>query len=105
VKRGKKQMTTQKTAIITAAGKGMGEAIARELAAAGYNLALLSASGGAVALAEELGGFGVTGSVTSNDDLQKLVDGAMERYGRIDAVVNRAGRGRHSSRATGSRPG
>jgi NAD(P)-dependent dehydrogenase (short-subunit alcohol dehydrogenase family) len=91
VKRGKKQMTTQKTAIITAAGKGMGEAIARELAAAGYNLALLSASGGAVALAEELGGFGVTGSVTSNDDLQKLVDGAMERYGRIDAVVNNTG--------------
>ena len=81
----------QKTAIITAAGKGMGAAIARELAAAGYNLALLSASGGAMALAEELGGFGLTGSVTSNDDLQKLVEGAMERYGRIDAVVNNTG--------------
>jgi NAD(P)-dependent dehydrogenase (short-subunit alcohol dehydrogenase family) len=84
-------MTTQKTAIVTAAGKGMGAAIARELAAAGYNLALLSASGGAVALAEELGAFGLTGSVTSNEDLQKLVDGAMEKYGRIDAVVNNTG--------------
>ena len=39
-------MTTQKTAIVTAAGKGMGAAIARELSDAGYNLALLSASGG-----------------------------------------------------------
>lgn len=84
-------MTTQKTAVITAAGKGMGAAIAQELASAGYNLALLSSSGGAVALAQELGGFGLTGSVTSSDDLQKLVDGAMERYGRIDAVVNNTG--------------
>ncbi|MCB9008998.1 MAG: SDR family oxidoreductase [Ardenticatenaceae bacterium] len=84
-------MTTQKTAIVTAAGKGMGAAIARELAVAGYNLALLSASGGAVDLAKELGGFGLTGSVTSQADLQKLVEGAMGRYGRIDAVVNNTG--------------
>jgi NAD(P)-dependent dehydrogenase (short-subunit alcohol dehydrogenase family) len=84
-------MTTQKTAIVTAAGKGMGAAIARELAAAGYNLALLSASGGAVALAEELGGFGLTGSVTSHEDLHKFVEGALKRYGRIDAVVNNTG--------------
>ena len=82
---------TQKTAIITAAGKGMGAAIARELSAAGYNLGLLSASGGAVALAKELGGLGLTGSVTNNEDLQKLVDGTMARYGRIDAVVNNTG--------------
>ena len=84
-------MTTQKTAIVTAAGKGMGAAIARELAAVGYNLALLSASGGAVDLAKELGGFGLTGSVTSQADLQKLVEGAMGRYGPIDAVVNNTG--------------
>lgn len=84
-------MTTQKTAIITAAGKGMGAAIARELAEEGYNLALLSASGGAVALAKELGGLGMTGSVTNPDDLQKLVDETMGRYGRIDAVVNNTG--------------
>ena len=84
-------MTTKKTAVITAAGKGMGAAIARELASAGYNLALLSASGGAETVAEELGGFGLTGSVTSSADLQKLVDMTLERYGRIDAVVNNTG--------------
>lgn len=84
-------MSSQKTAIVTAAGQGMGAAIARELAADGYNLALLSNSGGAVALAEELGGWGMTGSVTNSDDLQKLVDGTMAKYGRIDAVVNNTG--------------
>jgi NAD(P)-dependent dehydrogenase (short-subunit alcohol dehydrogenase family) len=84
-------MTTQKTAIVTAAGKGMGAAIAHELAEAGYNLALMSPSGAAETLATELGGFGLTGSVTSSEDLQKLVDGTMARYGRIDAVVNHTG--------------
>ena len=84
-------MTQQKTAIVTAAGKGMGAAIARELAAAGYSLALLSPSGAAEALAQELGGIGLTGSVTSTADLQRLVEITMEGYGRIDAVVNHTG--------------
>src|SRR5690606_5262132 len=55
--------------------------------------AILSSSGKGAALAEELGGFGVTGSNQSNDDLQRLVDGTMERWGRIDALVNSAGHG------------
>ena len=57
-------MPNEKSAIVTAAGKGMGAAIARALHAEGYNLALLSNSGGAVALAEDLGGIGMTGSMT-----------------------------------------
>jgi len=81
----------EKVAIITAAGKGIGAAIARELAEVGYQLALLSSSGGAVVLAEELGGLGITGSVTDPDDLKNLVDTTMEKYGRVDAVVNNTG--------------
>jgi len=81
----------EKVAIITAAGKGIGAAIARELAEVGYQLALLSRSGGAVVLAEELGGLGITGSVTDPDDLKNLVDTTMEKYGRVDAVVNNTG--------------
>jgi len=35
----------------------------------------------------------VTGSNQSNDDLARLVEGAMKRWGRIDALVNSAGHG------------
>jgi len=82
---------SEKVAIITAAGQGIGAAIATELAASGYKVSLLSNSGGAVKLAQELGGSGLTGSVTSPADLAKLVEVTLEKYGRIDAVVNNTG--------------
>jgi len=81
----------RRVAIVTAAGKGMGAACARELAARGYSLALMSRSGGAADLARELGGVGLAGSVTEEADLRALVDGAMDAYGRVDAVVNSTG--------------
>ncbi len=84
-------MANEKVAIVTAAGKGMGASIARELQGAGYSLALMSNSGGAVALAEELGGIGMTGSVTVVEDLTALVDRTMAAHGRIDVVVNNTG--------------
>lgn len=88
-------MTTHETnapvAIVTAAGRGMGAAIARELHSRGYRLALMSPSGSAEALARELGAFGLSGSVASAQDLQRLVDGAVGAFGRVDAVVNHTG--------------
>jgi NAD(P)-dependent dehydrogenase (short-subunit alcohol dehydrogenase family) len=84
---------TQRVALITAGGSGMGAGAARRLAQDGYQVAILSSSGKGEALARELGGFGVTGSNQSNDDLGRLVDGALERWGRIDALVNSAGHG------------
>jgi NAD(P)-dependent dehydrogenase (short-subunit alcohol dehydrogenase family) len=71
----------------------MGAAAARRLAGDGFRVAILSSSGKGEALAGELGGVGVTGSNQSEDDLKRLVDGAMERFGRIDALVNSAGHG------------
>lgn len=82
-----------KVALITAGGSGMGAAAARKLREKGYEIGILSSSGRGEALARELGGFGVTGSNESNDDLKRLVDGAMERWGRIDVLVNSAGHG------------
>lgn len=86
-------MAVRKTAIITAGGSGMGAATARRLASDGYQVAILSSSGKGEALANELGGIGVTGSNQSPDDLQRLVDLVMDRWGRIDALVNSAGHG------------
>lgn len=86
-------MSAKKTALVTAGGSGMGADAARRLAADGFNVAILSSSGKGEALADELGGFGVTGSNRATADLQKLVDGAMDRWGRIDALVNSAGHG------------
>lgn len=86
-------MTDGKVALITAGGSGMGAAAARRLAGDGLRVAILSSSGKGEALAAELGGVGVTGSNTSNDDLARLVELAMTRWGRIDVLVNSAGHG------------
>ena len=80
-------------ALFTAAGSGIGAAAARKLAADGWWVAILSPSGRGEALAAELGGLGVTGSNLDAQDLQRLVDGAFARWGRIDAVINSAGHG------------
>ena len=82
-----------KVALITAGGSGMGADAARRLATDGFHVGILSSSGKGEALAADLGGLGVTGSNQSNDDLQRLVDAAMERWGRIDVLVNSAGHG------------
>ncbi|MBY5734386.1 SDR family oxidoreductase [Rhizobium leguminosarum] len=86
-------MAVEKVAIITAGGSGMGAQAAKRLAADGFKIAILSSSGKGEALAHKLGGIGVTGSNQSNDDLKRLVDGCMEKWGRIDALVNSAGHG------------
>jgi NAD(P)-dependent dehydrogenase (short-subunit alcohol dehydrogenase family) len=82
-----------KVAIVTAGGSGMGAAAARRLAQDGFKVAILSSSGKGEAMAKELGGIGITGSNQSNDDLKRLVDATMAKWGRIDALVNSAGHG------------
>jgi len=86
-------MTETKVAVLSAAGSGMGAGAARTLAAKGYKVGILSSSGKGEALAEELGGIGVTGSNQSNSDIRALVDKVMEAWGRIDVLVNSAGHG------------
>jgi NAD(P)-dependent dehydrogenase (short-subunit alcohol dehydrogenase family) len=84
-------MDDDPVAIVTASGRGIGRACAERLAADGYVPVLLSKSGAAVDVAEDLGGVGFEGSVTEPADLEALVTAAEERYGRIDAVVNNTG--------------
>ena len=86
-------MSGEKVALITAGGSGMGAEAARRLAADGFHVGILSSSGKGEALAAELGGLGVTGSNQSVEDLRRLADMAMQRWGRIDVLVNSAGHG------------
>ena len=85
-----------KVALIIGGGSGMGAGAARALAADGFAVGILSSSGKGEALAQELGGIGVTGSNQNTEDIARLVDLALERWGRIDVLVNSAG---HDPRA------
>ena len=86
-------MRIEKVAVVTAGGSGMGAGAARRLAADGFRVAILSSSGKGEALARELDGIGVTGSNQSLADLQRLTDQVLQKWGRIDVLVNSAGHG------------
>jgi len=90
--RGKLPMS-ERVAVVVAGGSGMGAAAARKLAQEGFNVAILSASGKGETLGKELDGIGVTGSNQSIDDLTRLVDLTLDRWGRIDVLVNSAAHG------------
>ena len=78
-----------KTALVTGASKGIGKAIATELAAAGATVVVGYRSGKdeAEALAGELGGSAVQADVSSAEEAKRLV----EEAGDLDILVNNAG--------------
>lgn len=83
-----------KVTIVTGAGRGIGHAIAEAAAAEG---AIIVASDidaeAAERTAAALGGeaIGLAADVSSAASVQALVDGVMDRFGRIDVLVNNAG--------------
>jgi len=78
-------------AIVTASSQGIGGGIARLLAERGYRVSLMARSAPVLAMATELGGTAIQGSVQEARDVERLVAHTMDRYGRIDAVVNNTG--------------
>lgn len=82
---------TQKVCLVTGGGRGIGGAVAREMHARGYRLALMSPSDSCETLAAELGGVARRGVAQSEDDLKGIVDTALSAFGRIDAVLNHTG--------------
>ncbi len=86
-------MSDKPVALIVGGGSGIGADAARKLASSGYNIGVMSSSGKGEALATELGGLGFTGSNLVVDDLQQFVDRTLQKYGRIDGVVNCTGHG------------
>jgi NAD(P)-dependent dehydrogenase (short-subunit alcohol dehydrogenase family) len=84
-------MNFQRVAIVTAASRGIGAGCARELAARGYKVSLMARSQSVFDLADELGGMAIQGSIANAQDLKSLVETTLDRFGRIDAVVNSFG--------------
>jgi 3-oxoacyl-[acyl-carrier protein] reductase len=87
-----------KTAVITGAGQGLGKAIALRLAEMGANVVLndIPASETIDKTAEEFAnkGFNVAvskGDVRSEEDADRLMQTAVDRFGSIDILVNNAG--------------
>ena len=84
-------MPERPVAIITGASKGMGAACARELANRGYRVSLMARGPEVESLADSLEGRATRGSLGDASDLERLVAGTLDAYGRIDAVVNNGG--------------
>ena len=97
-------MTDKSVAIVTGASRGIGKAIAKELAQLGFNVVInyydfkdgQADDAGAFETADEIRGLGVKcetlrGDVSCPQDRQKLVEFAKEKFGRCDMLINNAG--------------
>jgi NAD(P)-dependent dehydrogenase (short-subunit alcohol dehydrogenase family) len=100
------QMLAGKVTVVTGAGRGIGREIALLAAAHGASVVVndlgagvdgegadASLAGETVALIVKLGGSAITNgdSVADPQGAQRIVESAVERFGRIDVVVNNAG--------------
>ena len=95
------QDTTRRAALVTGSSRGIGLAVAEQLAAAGFNVALnCSSEAGLSALREQAGRIAgehgvqvvaIAASVADEAEANALVEQAHEAFGRLDAVVNNAG--------------
>src|SRR5258705_13297893 len=91
------QLLEGKVAIITGAARGIGNAWAEPFAAHGASVVLSDTDSEptheAVAKIKAAGGdaLAVPGDVTSTDFAPRLMKEVLDRYGRIDAIVNNAG--------------
>jgi NAD(P)-dependent dehydrogenase (short-subunit alcohol dehydrogenase family) len=80
-----------RVAVVTGAGRGIGAAIAGAFADAGASVVLADVDAAAVAGAgERTGGLAVTADVSTGPGAAALMDAALERWGRVDVLVNNA---------------
>jgi len=87
-----------KSALVTGGYRGIGKAIALKLASMGADVIINDIAEADVAkeTLEELRAFGVTAeaiqaNVSSEEEVKKLADSVLERFGKLDILINNAG--------------
>jgi 3-oxoacyl-[acyl-carrier protein] reductase len=87
-----------KVALVAAGSRGLGRAVAEELAAEGASLVLcareaqtLSETAAAIAESSNAHVLAVPADVTVTDDIERVVESGIDRFGRIDILVTNAG--------------
>ena len=91
--------TPERVAVITGGSKGIGRAVALKFAAERASLVLVHYDADEAAIEETLGLVAAQGSraegrrvdVSSREDVETLLEDVLERYGRVDVLVNNAG--------------
>jgi NAD(P)-dependent dehydrogenase (short-subunit alcohol dehydrogenase family) len=80
--------TTQKVAVVTGASQGIGAAVVQALRARNYRVVATSRS---IAPSKDDNILTVAGDIADADTAQRVIDGALDRFGRVDTLVNNAG--------------
>ena len=83
-------------AIVTGAAVGLGNQYAKALAAEGCNVAICDVRADVLDVGRELAAMGVESlafiaDVSKPEDVRRVVDGAVAKWGRIDTLINNAG--------------
>jgi 3-oxoacyl-[acyl-carrier protein] reductase len=88
----------RRVAIVTGAVRGIGRAIAHQLARDGFNIVVnyRGDENTAAALCDELGQYGaetkaIRADITNAEDVAGLIEGTLNTFGHLDALINNAG--------------
>lgn len=83
---------SERAAVVTGGGSGIGRAVAEKLAAEGYGVAVVDLPGGpGQAVADSLGGLFVGADLSRREECRRVIEAANARFGRVDVLVNNAG--------------
>ena len=100
------ELLKDKVAVVTGASRGIGEATALTLAQAGADVVVTARTGDELAaLAErlarmEVAALPVAADLTREEDVDRLRDAALARFGRVDILINNAGVGKYGPLAS-----